>query len=154
MKPGILDRFQKILRSFNRASPWSLILKDEAGDPEASVSMHNLERLDASRGWLRVVLRVPASLLYSTPRQDCQTPRLASRCCARRQLVNKADSGNRHSCQQLLELARDAEAKENAVAPQDSALNDLDQEVLDGILKRFDVDEGIAKETNNDDQSP
>jgi hypothetical protein len=69
-------------------------------------------------------------------------------------LVNKADSGNRHSCQQLLELARDAEAKENAVAPQDSALNDLDQEVLDGILKRFDVDEGIAKETNNDDQSP
>jgi hypothetical protein len=36
--------------------------KAEAGDPEASVSVHNLERIDASRGWLGVVLRIPAFL--------------------------------------------------------------------------------------------
>jgi hypothetical protein len=67
---------------------------------------------------------------------------------ALKQLVNKAASGDRHACQQLLDLARDAEAKQNAVTPQDSALNQLDQEVLDGILKRFAVGEEIAKEAN------
>jgi hypothetical protein len=35
------------------------MIKEKAGDPEASVSMHNLERIDASREWLGVVLRIP-----------------------------------------------------------------------------------------------
>jgi len=36
------------------------MIKEKAGDPEASVSMHNLKRIDASRGWLGVVLRITA----------------------------------------------------------------------------------------------
>jgi hypothetical protein len=36
------------------------MIKEKVGDPEASVSVHNLERIDASRGWLGVVLRIPA----------------------------------------------------------------------------------------------
>jgi hypothetical protein len=35
------------------------MINEKAGDPEASLSMHNLERIDASRGWLGVVLRIP-----------------------------------------------------------------------------------------------
>jgi hypothetical protein len=35
------------------------MIKEKAGDPEASVSMHNLKRIDASRRWLGVVLRIP-----------------------------------------------------------------------------------------------
>ncbi|MGA6980837.1 MAG: hypothetical protein WBZ11_04725, partial [Candidatus Sulfotelmatobacter sp.] len=35
------------------------MIKEKVGDPEASVSVHNLERIDASRGWLDIVLRVP-----------------------------------------------------------------------------------------------
>jgi hypothetical protein len=31
------------------------MIKEKAGNPEASVSMHNLERIDASREWLGVV---------------------------------------------------------------------------------------------------
>ena len=34
------------------------MIKEKAGDPEASVNMHNLKRIDASRGWLGVVLRI------------------------------------------------------------------------------------------------
>src|SRR6202042_3404901 len=41
--------------------PWPLIIKQQAGDPVASASMHNLERIDASRG-LGIVLRIPAFL--------------------------------------------------------------------------------------------
>src|SRR6202161_3444778 len=35
------------------------MINEKAGNPEASLSMHNLERIDASRGWLGVVLRIP-----------------------------------------------------------------------------------------------
>jgi hypothetical protein len=40
--------------------PWSLIIKDEAGDPETSLSMHNLERIDAideAREWVNDSLK-------------------------------------------------------------------------------------------------
>src|SRR6202050_5378999 len=49
-------RFQVFL---GQRHPWSLMIKEKAGDPEASVSMHNLERIDASREWLGVGLRIP-----------------------------------------------------------------------------------------------
>jgi hypothetical protein len=39
-------------------NPWSLNIKKETDDPEASVSLDNLERIDASREWLSVVLRI------------------------------------------------------------------------------------------------
>src|SRR5271154_3786810 len=38
------------------------MIKQKACGPEASLSMHNLERIDASRGWLGVILRIPAFL--------------------------------------------------------------------------------------------
>jgi hypothetical protein len=58
---------------------------------------------------------------------------------ALKQLVNKAASGEIRAVEQLLELARDAEAKQNASVGQDLFLNDLDREVLEGVVKRFEV---------------
>jgi hypothetical protein len=55
---------------------------------------------------------------------------------ALKQLVNKAASGDLRAVRQLLELARDAEAKQNLPGAQNS-LGDLDHEVIAGILKRF-----------------
>jgi hypothetical protein len=72
---------------------------------------------------------------------------------ALKQLVNKAASGDHRSCQQLIDLARDAEAKQQASPSQDPVLSELDQEVLDGILKRFEVDNDKSEEAHNDDQS-
>jgi hypothetical protein len=72
---------------------------------------------------------------------------------ALKQLVNKAASGDHRSCQQLIDLARDAEVKQQASAGQDSGLTELDQEVLEGILKRFEVGNDKSEETPHDDQS-
>jgi Family of unknown function (DUF5681) len=71
---------------------------------------------------------------------------------ALKQLVNKAASGEIRALTQLLELARDSEAKQNASVGQDSVLNDLDQEVLEGVLKRFEVGTDESAEVHNDDQ--
>lgn len=54
-----------------------------------------------------------------------------------KQLVNKAASGNQRSMRLLVELARDAEAKQNAIGKQESAISADDQEIIDDILKRF-----------------
>lgn len=56
---------------------------------------------------------------------------------ALKQLVNKAAAGDLRALHQLLELARDAEMKQNLPGEMATVLNDLDQEVIDGILKRF-----------------
>jgi hypothetical protein len=72
---------------------------------------------------------------------------------ALKQLVNKAASGDHRSCQQLIDLARDAEAKQQASVAQDSGLNELDQEVLEGVLKRFDLSNDKPVESPDDDQS-
>jgi hypothetical protein len=74
---------------------------------------------------------------------------------ALKQLVNKSASGDLRALRQLVELARDAESKQpNTSASETSALNEMDQQVLAGILERFGVetaekptDEG---ETNGD----
>ena len=72
---------------------------------------------------------------------------------ALKQLVNKAASGDHRSCQQLIDLARDAEAKQQASPGQDPVLSELDQEVLEGILKRFEVGNDKSEEAHHDDQS-
>jgi hypothetical protein len=72
---------------------------------------------------------------------------------ALKQLVNKAASGDIRALRQLFELARDAEAKQNASAGQDSGLNELDQEVLEGIVKRFEIGNDKSTEAHNDDQN-
>ncbi len=56
---------------------------------------------------------------------------------ALKQLVNKAASGDLRALAQLVALAQDAEAKQNMPGAQEPVISDLDQEVMDGILKRF-----------------
>ena len=57
---------------------------------------------------------------------------------ALKQLVNKAAGGDLRAIGQLRDLAREAEAKQNTAAPQHSqVVDDLDQEVMQGILQRF-----------------
>lgn len=56
---------------------------------------------------------------------------------ALKQMVNKAASGDLRAFHQLVDLARDAEAKQSAVGMQEQGTSDFDQEVMDGILKRF-----------------
>jgi hypothetical protein len=56
---------------------------------------------------------------------------------ALKQLVNKAASGDLRALRQLIELARDAEAKQSLSGEKQPVLTDLDQEVIEGILKRF-----------------
>ena len=56
---------------------------------------------------------------------------------ALKQMVNKAASGDLRAFHQLVDLARDAEAKQSALGTQEPGTPDFDQEVMDGILKRF-----------------
>jgi hypothetical protein len=72
---------------------------------------------------------------------------------ALKQLVNKAASGDIRALRELVELARDAEAKQQASPNQDSVLSELDQEVLEGILKRFEVGSDKSEEAHHDDRS-
>ena len=56
---------------------------------------------------------------------------------ALKQLVNKGASGDLRALAQLLALAQDAEAKQSTLGIQELGISELDQEVMDGILKRF-----------------
>ncbi len=56
---------------------------------------------------------------------------------ALKQLVNKGASGDLRALAQLLALAQDAEAKQSTLGIQEPGISELDQEVMDGILKRF-----------------
>jgi hypothetical protein len=54
-----------------------------------------------------------------------------------RQLVNKAAAGELRALGQLIELAGETEIKENIQETQKSGFGELDQDVIRGILKRF-----------------
>ena len=54
-----------------------------------------------------------------------------------KQLVNKAASGDLRALQQFIVLAREAEAAANLSSTEKSAIGELDQKVMQGILKRF-----------------
>jgi hypothetical protein len=56
---------------------------------------------------------------------------------ALKQLVNKGASGDLRAVSQLVDLAHDAEAKQNAAGLESPAIDELDQEVIAGIMKRF-----------------
>lgn len=56
---------------------------------------------------------------------------------ALKQMVNKAASGDIRALRELLELARDAEARQNMPGLQNPVIEELDQEVIDGILQRL-----------------
>lgn len=72
---------------------------------------------------------------------------------ALKQLVNKAASGDRHCCKQLIDLARDAEAKNAGSRTQDLGISDIDREVMQGILKRFEASDDHSMEAPDDLQS-
>jgi hypothetical protein len=54
-----------------------------------------------------------------------------------KQLVNKAAGGEQRSMRLLLELAQDAETKQNLPGSQEPGISAVDQEIIDDILKRF-----------------
>ncbi len=63
---------------------------------------------------------------------------------ALKQLVNRAAGGDLRALRQLVELSRDAEAKQSVSGAPDPITKELDQEVLDGIMKRFKGEEEKA----------
>jgi hypothetical protein len=65
---------------------------------------------------------------------------------ALKQLVNKGASGDLRALRQLLELARDSEAEQNVPGAEHPVLGRLDQEVIEGILQRFQGQEGEGEE--------
>lgn len=56
---------------------------------------------------------------------------------AMKQLINKAASGDQRSMRLLVELARDAEARQSVPGSREPALSSVDQEIIDDIVKRF-----------------
>jgi hypothetical protein len=56
---------------------------------------------------------------------------------ALKQLANKGASGDLRALAQLTALAQDAEAKQNMPGAQEPVVSEIDQEVMEGILKRF-----------------
>jgi len=54
-----------------------------------------------------------------------------------KQLVNKAAGGDLRALHQLTALARDAEAEQNVRDAQRQDLGELDRDVMQGILRRF-----------------
>ena len=65
---------------------------------------------------------------------------------ALKQLVNKSATGDLRALRQLVELARDAEAKQNTSGTQSPSIGELDQDVIDGIVKRFEGSEAQMQE--------
>jgi hypothetical protein len=68
-----------------------------------------------------------------------------------KQLVNKAASGDLRAIGQLRDLAREAEEKQKAAAVQQgSAVDEVDQEVMQGILQRFqqELDDDETRQSN------
>jgi Family of unknown function (DUF5681) len=58
---------------------------------------------------------------------------------ALKQLVNKAASGDLRAINHLAELAGDFESKQNMPGAEQPEIGELDQEVINGILQRFQV---------------
>jgi hypothetical protein len=62
---------------------------------------------------------------------------------AMKQVVNKSASGDLRAVVQVVALAQYAEAKQSALNVEEPAINEMDQKVIEGILKRF---QGIKRE--------
>jgi len=60
-----------------------------------------------------------------------------------KQVVNKSASGDLRAVVQVVALAQYAEAKQSALNVEEPAINEMDQKVIEGILKRF---QGIKRE--------
>ena len=72
-----------------------------------------------------------------------------------KQLVNKAAGGDLRALQQLVALAKEAEARENNHSTENPESSEIDQEVISGIIKRCQVEEVGEQERragDHDDQ--
>ena len=54
-----------------------------------------------------------------------------------KQFVNQAASGNLRALQMLVTFAREAEARESLSSPTESIIREVDQRVIEGIMRRF-----------------
>lgn len=74
---------------------------------------------------------------------------------ALKQLVNKAASGDLRAIGQLRDLAREAEEKQNPAAANQhgSVVDESDQEVMQGILQRFQQEADEARQSNKASQN-
>jgi hypothetical protein len=73
---------------------------------------------------------------------------------AMKQVANKGASGDLRAVVQVVSLAQYAEAKQNMPGAQEPGTSELDQEVMDGILRRFvntAEQHEAAEEKNNGD---
>jgi len=66
---------------------------------------------------------------------------------ALKQLVNKAAGGDLRALRHLTDLASDVEAKQSMAEVQPDDLNDLDREVMQGIMQRFEMSENPSSST-------
>jgi hypothetical protein len=66
---------------------------------------------------------------------------------ALKQLANKAASGDMRAIRQLLELAQDAQDKQIASVNENPVVDELDREVIEGVLKRFQEEAGSEEES-------
>ncbi|MGA8211961.1 MAG: DUF5681 domain-containing protein [Candidatus Sulfotelmatobacter sp.] len=73
---------------------------------------------------------------------------------ALKQLANKGASGDLRALTQLIALAQDAEVKQNVPGAQEPVTSELDQEVMEGILRRFvktaEQQDNAGEENNGD----
>jgi hypothetical protein len=64
-----------------------------------------------------------------------------------KQFVNQAASGNLRALQMLVTFAQEAESRENLSSPAGSILGDVDQRVIEGIVRRFQPANQVEGET-------
>jgi hypothetical protein len=69
-----------------------------------------------------------------------------------KQFVNQAASGNLRALQMLVAFARDAETRENLSLPTESIIGEVDQRVIEGIIRRFQPLKQVEGATNEEPQ--
>lgn len=68
------------------------------------------------------------------------------------QLVNKAASGDLRALQQLAALARSGEERSAEATPPTATMTEVDQKVLQGVLRRFGATRPGAKNADHSDE--
>jgi hypothetical protein len=68
------------------------------------------------------------------------------------QLVNKAASGDLRALQQLAALVRSGEERSAQVTPPTATMTEMDQKVLEGVLRRFGATSPGAKNADHTDE--
>jgi Family of unknown function (DUF5681) len=69
-----------------------------------------------------------------------------------KQLVNKAASGDLRALQQLAALVRSGEERSAEATPPTATMTEVDQKVLEGILRRFGATRQGAEDADHTDQ--